>query len=154
MLPPNPWAQSPNGAPGYFGVYWAGDAAVSGWQVRNIGYPGCDSSMAPAGCVSNVAYGDLTCADVDPALSDPDSRWPLHGTNGKLRTGCDTNGGHSGGPIYSYSPGVNGPYIVGNTVWNQCNSSTCDADTLYSSAGIRISQTLAEYMMSLRASYP
>ncbi|MFY0531783.1 hypothetical protein [Nannocystis pusilla] len=49
---------------------------------------------------------------------------------------------------------MNGPYIIGNTVWNQCNSSTCAANTDYSSAGIRISQTLAEYMMNLRATYP
>ena len=154
ILPANPWASSPNGAPGWFGLAWSGDSGVAGWDVRNIGYPACGSSMAPMNCVSNVAYGDLTCAGVEPALSDPDSRWPLYGTNGKMRTGCDTNGGHSGGPIYSYTPGDNGPYIVGNTVWNQCNSSSCDATTLYSSAGIRISETLFDYMMNLRASYP
>lgn len=154
VLPPNPWANSPNGAPGYFGVWWAGDATVASFETRNIGYPTCGSTMAPANCMSNVAYGDLTCANVDPALSDPDARWPLYGTNGKMRTGCDTSGGHSGGPIYSYSPGSNGPYIIGNTVWNQCNSATCNATTQYSSAGIRISETLADYMMNLRASYP
>lgn len=154
VLPPNPWAASPNGAPGYFGIAWAGDSTVSDWAVRNIGYASCSNSMAPSPCTSNVAYGDLSCANVDPALSDPDSRWPLYGTNGKMRTGCDTNGGHSGGPIYSYSPGDNGPYLVGNTVWNQCNSSSCDALTQYSSAGIRISETLFDYMLNLRASYP
>lgn len=154
VLPPNPWASSPNGAPGYFGVYWAGDATVAGWDTRNIGYPACGDALSPTPCTSNVAYGDLGCAGVAPAVSDPDSRWPLHGTNGKLRTGCDTSGGHSGGPIYSYSPGVNGPYIIGNTVWNQCNSSTCAWNTEYSSAGIRISESLADYMMNLRATYP
>ncbi|MBL8971587.1 MAG: trypsin-like peptidase domain-containing protein [Myxococcales bacterium] len=154
VLPPNPWAASPNGAPGYFGVAWAGDAGVAGWAVRNVGYPACGDVLSPSPCTSNVAYGDLSCADVDPALSDPDSRWPLYGTNGKLRTGCDTSGGHSGGPIYSYTPGANGPYLVGNTVWNQCNSSTCDALTQYSSAGIRISETMFDYMMNLRVSYP
>jgi V8-like Glu-specific endopeptidase len=154
VLPPNPWASSPNGAPGYFGVWWAGDSTVASWDVRNIGYAGCSSGMAPAGCVSNVAYGDLACAGVAPRLSGPDDRWPLYGDNGKMDTGCDTNGGHSGGPIYSYDPGANGPYIVGNTVWNQCYMGSCDADTQYSSSGIRISETLAGYMMNLRASYP
>ncbi|WAS99269.1 trypsin-like serine peptidase [Nannocystis punicea] len=154
VLPANPWASSPNGAPGYLGVYWAGDATVGTWATSNVGYPACGDALSPSPCTSNVAYGDLTCAGVAPAVSDPDSRWPLYGTNGKLRTGCDTSGGHSGGPIYSTSPGVNGPYIIGNTVWNQCNSSTCAANTLYSSAGIRISETLAEYMMNLRATYP
>ncbi|WP_096332997.1 trypsin-like serine peptidase [Nannocystis exedens] len=154
ILPANPWASSPNGAPGYFGVYWAGDATVATWATSNVGYPACDDSLAPSPCTSNIAYADLTCAGVAPAVSDPDSRWPLYGTNGKLRTGCDSSAGHSGGPIYSNSPGVNGPYIIGNTVWNQCNSSTCAANTDYSSAGIRISQTLAEYMMNLRATYP
>lgn len=154
VLPPNPWATSPNGAPGWFGIAWAGDATVAGWDTRNVGYPACSKSMAPANCVDDVAYGDLSCAGVDPAMSDPDSRWPLYGTNGKMRTGCDTNAGHSGGPIYSYTPGVNGPYIIGNTVWNQCNSSSCDPLTQYSSAGIRISETLFNYMMNLRAQYP
>jgi len=154
ILPANPWANSPNGAPGWMGFAWAGDATVAGWQTRNVGYAGCSSSMAPAGCVSNVAYGDLTCAGVDPTLSMPDSRWPLNGANGKLTTGCDTNGGHSGGPIYSYSPGANGPYLIGNTVWNQCNSSSCNANTLYASAGIRISETLFDWMLGLRATYP
>lgn len=154
VLPPSPWASSPNGSPGYFGVWWAGDSTVASWSVRNIGYAGCSSGMAPAGCVSNVAYGDLACAGVAPRLSSPDDRWPLYGDNGKMDTGCDTNGGHSGGPIYSYDPGANGPYIVGNTVWNQCYMGSCDSTTQYSSAGIRISETLAGYMMNLRASYP
>jgi V8-like Glu-specific endopeptidase len=154
VLPADPWAASPNGAPGWFGIAWAGDSTVAGWETRNVGYPACGDALSPASCVSNVAYGDLSCAGVDPAMSDPDSRWPLYGTNGKMRTGCDTSGGHSGGPIYSYSPGANGPYLIGNTVWNQCNSSSCDAATLYSSAGIRISETLFDYMMNLRAQYP
>ena len=46
------------------------------------------------------------------------------------------------------------PYIIGNTVWNQCNSSSCAPDVLYSSAGIRISSALFDYMMQLRVSYP
>lgn len=154
ILPENPWAQSPNGSPGWFGVATASDATVAGWDTRNIGYPGCGSSMAPADCVSNVAYGDLACAGVAPRLSSPDSRWPLYDQNGKLDTGCDTNGGHSGGPIYSYSPGSNGPYIIANTVWNQCNSSSCGPLTQYSSAGARISTTLGEWMMNLRTQYP
>ena len=154
VLPPNPWANSPNGSPGYFGFAWASDSTVSGWETRNVGYPGCGSSMAPSPCTSGVAYGDLSCAGVDPALDSPDDRWPLYGTNGKMRTGCDTSGGHSGGPIYSYSPGQNGPYIIGNTVWNQCNSSSCAPLTQYSSAGIRISETLFDYMLNLRAQFP
>jgi V8-like Glu-specific endopeptidase len=154
VLPPSPWASSPNGSPGYFGFWWAGDATVASFSTRNIGYPACSSGMAPASCVSGVAYGDLTCAGVAPLLSDPDSRWPLDGTNGKMATGCDTSGGHSGGPIYSYDPGANGPYIIGNTVWNQCYQSSCTSSTQYSSAGIRISETLADYMLNLRATYP
>lgn len=154
VLPPNPWASSPNGAPGYFGFWWASDATTSTFDVRNIGYPACGDAQSPSDCVWGVAYGDLTCANVAPSLNSPDDRWPLYGDNGKMMTGCDTSGGHSGGPIYSYSPGSNGPYIVGNTVWNQCNSSSCAPNTQYSSAGIRINETLADYMLNLRASYP
>ncbi len=154
ILPSNPWASSPNGAPGYFGFWWASDSTVAGWSVRNIGYPSCSSGMAPAGCVSNVAYGDLSCAGSAPRFSSADDRWPLYGDNGKMDTGCDTNGGHSGGPIYSYDPGANGPYLLANTVWNQCYLGSCDATTQYSSSGARINETLANYMLSLRASYP
>lgn len=153
ILPPNPWANSPNGSPGYLGVWWAGDSTLAGFETRNVGYPSCSSSMAPASCASNVAYGDLTCANVAPLLSGSDSRWPLYGMNGKMATGCDTSGGHSGGPIYSYSPGSNGPYILANTVWNQCNSSSCNVLTQYSSAGARISETMAAWMMGLRVTY-
>jgi hypothetical protein len=153
ILPANPWVDSDYGSPGYLGVWWAGDSTLSGFATRNVGYAGCGSSMAPANCVNDTAYGDLTCANVDPSLSQPDSRWPLNGMNGKMATGCDTNGGHSGGPIYSYSPGSNGPYIIGNTVWNQCNSSSCAWNTQYSSAGIRISENMAAWMMDLRATY-
>ncbi len=153
ILPPNPWAGSRLGSPGYMGVWWAGDSILSSFSVKNIGYPACGSSMAPASCMSNTAYADFFCAGVAPALSDADSRWPLKGMKGKMRTGCDTSGGHSGGPIYSYSPGSNGPYIIGNTVWNQCNSSSCSSTTEYSSAGIRIPKTLAEWMMTLRSIY-
>ena len=155
ILPPSPWAGSPNGSPGWLGFAWAGDGTVAGWETRNVGYPACgDSSMQPADCVWNTAYGDLTCANVPPNLSGPDDRWPLYGDNGMMKTGCDTSGGHSGGPIYSYSPGAGGPYLIGNTVWNQCNSSSCNAATQYSSAGIRINETLFDYMLGLRASYP
>jgi len=155
ILPPSPWANSPNGAPGYMGFAWKDDATVATWAARNIGYPSCDAEkMPPASCVKNVAYGDLACAGVAPALSDPDSRWPLYGTNGKMRTGCDTSPGHSGGPIYSYAPGPSGPYLIGNTVWNQCWKDSCTADTDYASAGVRISQTLYNYMLNLRATYP
>jgi V8-like Glu-specific endopeptidase len=153
ILPPNAWDSSPNGSPGYLGVWWAGDSTLATFAPRNVGYPGCSNSMPPANCVSNVAYGDLSCANVDIAVSDPDDRWPLYGTKGRMMNGCDTSPGHSGGPIYSYSPGSNGPYIIGNATWNQCNSSTCNSSSQYSTAGARISETLAEYMMNLRATY-
>ena len=154
ILPADPWAASPNGSPGYLGVWWAGDSTLATFAPRNVGYPGCSNSMPPASCVSNVAYGDLTCAGVPIAVTDEDDRWPLYGTKGKMMNGCDTSPGHSGGPIYSYSPGSNGPYIIGNATWNQCNSSTCNAASQYSTAGARISETLADYMMNLRATYP
>lgn len=154
ILPPNPWAGSAYGSPGYMGIAWAGDSKLATYATVNIGYPGCASSMAPDGCLSNVAYADLVCAGVAPKLTDPDTRWPLYGWNGKMHTGCDTSGGHSGGPIYSYTPGSNGPYLLGNTVWNQCNSSSCSSTTDYSSAGIRIPKTLFDWMMSLRTTYP
>jgi hypothetical protein len=153
ILPPDPFAGSPNGHPGYLGVWWADDDTVEGFAPRNVGYPGCSNGMPPAGCVSNVAYGDLSCAGVAPSLSSPDSRWPLYGTNGRMDTGCDGSPGHSGGPIYSYSPGSSGPYLIGNATWNTCWLGGCTASSQYSMGGVRISETLAGYMMNLRATY-
>lgn len=155
ILPPSPWANSPNGAPGYMGFAWEKDNVVANWDTRNVGYPSCAANtMAPANCVMNVAYADFGCNGTAPAMSDPDARWPLYGNNGKMQTGCDTSPGHSGGPIYSYAPGPSGPYLIGNTVWNQCWRGSCTDESQYSSAGIRINQTLYNYMLNLRASYP
>jgi V8-like Glu-specific endopeptidase len=155
ILPPNPWAGSPNGAPGWLGFAAnSSEATVASWAPRNVGYPGCAESMAPAGCVSNVAYGDLTCANVEATFSGADNRWPLNGEMGRMDNGCDTSPGHSGGPIYSYSPGSSGPYIIGNADWNTCNSSTCGPLSQYSTGGIRISNTMFDWMLGLRTQYP
>jgi V8-like Glu-specific endopeptidase len=155
ILPANPWANSPNGSPGYLGFASNSDEnTVASWDPRNVGYPGCSEAMAPAGCVSNVAYGDLTCANVTASFSGADNRWPLDGEMGRMDNGCDTSPGHSGGPIYSYSPGSNGPYIIGNADWNTCNSSTCDSQSQYSTGGIRISPVMFDWMLGLRTQYP
>jgi V8-like Glu-specific endopeptidase len=155
ILPPNPWAGSPNGSPGYLGFAAnSNEDTVASWAPRNVGYPGCGGAMSPAGCVSNVAYGDLSCAGVEASFSGADNRWPLNGELGRMDNGCDTSPGHSGGPIYSYSPGSNGPYIIGNADWNTCNSSTCGPLSMYSTGGIRISNTMFDWMLGLRTQYP
>jgi V8-like Glu-specific endopeptidase len=154
ILPANPWAGSPNGSPGYLGFASNSEAVTATWAPRNVGYPGCGGSMSPTPCVSNVAYGDLTCAGTDPALSQADNRWPLNGAKGRMDTGCDTSPGHSGGPIYSYSPGSNGPYIIANSDWNTCNSSSCNAQSAYSDGGARISPVMFDWMLGLRTQYP
>jgi V8-like Glu-specific endopeptidase len=155
ILPPNPWANSPNGAPGWLGfAAHSSEDVVASWAPRNVGYPGCGASMPPANCVSNVAYGDLTCANVEASFSGADNRWPLNGELGRMDNGCDTSPGHSGGPIYSYSPGSNGPYIIGNADWNTCNSTTCNSQSDYSTGGIRISNTMFDWMLGLRTQYP
>ncbi|MEO8550188.1 MAG: trypsin-like serine protease [Kofleriaceae bacterium] len=154
ILPSNAFASSPNGNPGYLGLAWAGDSTLATYDVRNVGYPACGSATSPPGCVSGVAFGDLSCTNAAPQVDSPDDRWPLYGDNGQLIDGCDTNAGHSGGPIYSYTPGSNGPYVVGNTDWNYCNVNSCTPTTEYSSSGARINHTLFDYFMNLRIQYP
>jgi len=155
ILPPNPWAGSPNGSPGYLGFAAnSNEDTVASWAPRNVGYPGCGYAQSPVPCVSAVAYGDLSCAGTEASFSGADNRWPLNGELGRMDNGCDISPGHSGGPIYSYTPGSNGPYIIGNADWNTCNSSTCTSQSLYSSGGIRISNTMFDWMLGLRTQYP
>jgi hypothetical protein len=151
-------AYSPN--PPYMGFAYNSDAVVKGWQNRNDGYPSCaPNTMAPVNCQSNEPYGDNfnNCSSIQPKFlgGSTGNGWPYsNGTNPEMDTGCDTSPGHSGGAIYSWSPGQNGPYIIGNTQNNACWLSSCTSTTNYSAAGIRLSGDLFSCMLGLRSSYP
>lgn len=142
--------------PGWLGVATASDSTMASWYRANAGYPRCDGPNTPANCASREPYGDIFgCSGIVPVFDQgtTSNSWPFgDGANPRAKTGCDANGGHSGGPIYTSSAGSNGPYIMGNIVANICT--TCAPGTDYSTAGVRINGTLGTWMIGLRSTYP
>jgi hypothetical protein len=139
-------------APGYMGFEWSTDASIASRSRKNVGYPDCSLPDPPAGCVTNEPYGDISdnCGGVTPtfALGSTSNFWPYaDGTNPFMKTGCDISPGHSGGPIYE--PGTGGPWVMSNVVWRFCDGSCTPSE-----GGDRINQTMFNYLLSLRTSYP
>jgi hypothetical protein len=62
------------------------------------------------------------------------------------------SGGHSGGPLYSWSPGANGPYIVAINIAESCKGADCGSDQTPNVA-FRIDKSLAEKMSYYRSVY-
>ena len=61
------------------------------------------------------------------------------------------SGGHSGGPLYSWSPGANGPYLLAVNIVESCKGSACGETTPI--IAIRIDKWLGEQMMYWRSIY-
>jgi V8-like Glu-specific endopeptidase len=137
--------------PGWMGVAYANEATMMSWYRANAGYPACGYATSPPSCVSIEPYGDIFgCSGVTPQCDQGSTSngWPWgNGANPRMSTGCDTNAGHSGGPIYTDSAGANGPYIMGNTQWNLSQGDL-------SSAGVKVNSILGNWMISLRSQYP
>ncbi|MBK6517173.1 MAG: trypsin-like serine protease [Polyangiaceae bacterium] len=142
--------------PGWMGVATSNDGTMASWYRSNVGYPSCGSSTSPPNCVAKEPFGDIFgCSGVTPQFDQGSSSnsWPWgDGSHPRMKTGCDTNSGHSGSPVYTYSAGANGPYIIGNSQWNLCT--TCSPSTDLSSAGVKVNSALGNWMISLRTTYP
>lgn len=95
------------------------------------GYPGCGSGGAPSGCVARTLYGDNSHG-VDN----------FHEGNRLFDHSSDTNGGHSGGPMYFYQNGQAKFYGVNSG--NYCTGSAC-SDT-YVNISVRITGDWFDYM--------
>jgi hypothetical protein len=76
----------------------------------------------------------------------------VNGWNRNFWHGCDMSGGHSGGPLYSWSPGANGPYIVAVNIAESCKAADCGSNQTPNVA-IRIDKALAEKMSYYRSVY-
>ena len=151
VLKSNPWNNSPNGNPGWMGFWYAPETTLNSYYILNKGYASCGGSFPPPNCTAPYAYG--TWGNCGPAeYIHKNAGWPVKNWNGTMRTRCDTNQGHSGGPYYTYSAGSNGPYILGITVWNTCWTN-CNENSTYSSEGPRITKTLGDWMLGMRSMY-
>jgi V8-like Glu-specific endopeptidase len=139
--------KTPNGGtPGWMGYWYAGDGTVAGFAKYHRGYPGCGASNAPAGCTSSTMWGQSFTCQTGGFFGS------VNGWNRNFWHGCDMSGGHSGGPLYSWSPGANGPYIVAINIAESCKGTDCTGDPTPNVA-FRIDKGLAENMSYYRSVY-
>lgn len=134
------------GTPGYMGVWYnSTDSAMAGYTKYHYGYPGCGSPGFPSGCADNSLWGQSFACDTGSFFND------VNGWNRNFYHGCDSSGGHSGGPLYSWSPGANGPYLLATNIAESCQGSLCTSAT--PNIAFRIDKWLADQMMYWRSIY-
>ena len=132
------------------GYAWnSSDSTVSGWSKYHYGYPSCGEANAPDDCEDLTLFGQsFTCE-----TASDDFFGSVGGWNRNFNHGCDMSGGHSGGPLYSNSPGSNGPYIVATNITEH---PTCDSTSTCNSRpnrAFRIDSWLAGYLGTWRSQY-
>jgi V8-like Glu-specific endopeptidase len=140
--------QTPGGGkPGYMG-YWynSSDSSVSGYTKYHRGYPGCGADNAPAGCTSSTMWGQSGSCLTGGFFGT------VNGYHRNFWHGCDSSGGHSGGPMYSWSPGSNGPYLLGTNIAESCSDVDCFA-SLAPNVAFRIDKWLSDNMSYWRSVY-
>ncbi|MCG8421918.1 MAG: S1 family peptidase [Proteobacteria bacterium] len=153
----NAWSGVPS--PGWMGFRWTSESALKSYGVRHEGYPSCSSSYPerPANCRWNTAYGQNFNCTIN-YFGQPNTlvgATPL-GYKLTLRHGCDMSRGHSGGPVYTYDGGSNGPYVLGINVWQFCTtcSGSSGSTRTHPNVAVRIKPWLGQFLLNLRAQYP
>lgn len=124
------------GFQGYF--YHPTDSVVSGWTKYHYGYPQCSLPDSPAMCQADRLYGQTGSCTTGTFTNS------LNGFKRNFTNGCDVSPGHSGGPLYSWSPGPNGPYVVATQVSDSCAGSACTSAN--PNNAFRIDQWLGDQM--------
>jgi hypothetical protein len=114
-----------------YGSYSTSTITSSGNTKYHRGYPGCSSGGAPSGCVSQTLYGDNS-----HTVSN------FRQSNRLFDHSSDTNGGHSGGPMYMYISGD--PSFYGVNSGSYCTGAACN--TLYTSISVRITGDWFDYV--------
>lgn len=130
--------------PGWLGYAANSDSTVEGWFHYLRGFPSCGGSQSPPNCQWGVMYGHWGSG---PVLTDAVSGWPYDGIKGRLSHKVDSSEGQSGGAVFSYAPGQNGPYVIATSIANAVVSGT-------GGVGPRISPSLVSYFNTLRTTYP
>jgi V8-like Glu-specific endopeptidase len=113
-----------------------------GSHVQMVGYPGCGTVDAPAGCIDGGQYTDnsITCS-IAAWTSAPS----------KFRSDCDTSPGQSGGPAFDNATNQ----LLGHWEWAECF--TCPPGSPNRAAPnyfLGHDVWLFNFQNSLRAQYP
>lgn len=139
---------------GWMGLASNTDSVVAGWYQYSAGYPNCSASGTPVGCegwenwlASGCQIGSFFNLDTSCDLVS------CANANRNYNFGCATSSGDSGGPLFSYSPGSAGPYIVAEAVHDACTGSSCGGNNTPNQA-VRLDGTLYTFMVSLKSMYP
>ena len=106
-------------------------STISNNTKYHRGYPGCGIGGSPVNCVSATLYGDSTHSVTNFRRGD---RLFDHSS--------DTNGGHSGGPMYFYES--DDAKFYGVNSGSYCTGAACA--TLYTSISVRISSDWFDYV--------
>lgn len=137
---------SSGGTPGYMGVsYSPSDGTTAAYTMYHAGYPSCVSGGRPSGCVDNSMWGQSAACAIGSFFN------PVGGWNRNFWHGCDMSGGHSGGPLYSWSPGSGGPYIIATNIAETCTGAACTGAV--PNVAFRIDQWLFDWLMYWRSIY-
>jgi V8-like Glu-specific endopeptidase len=75
-------------------------------ELKNRGYPACDRPSAPPNCIEETLFGDQASCMLGPDV------YPEEEYSAVVFHSCDTNEGHSGGPMFYYTAQGN-PVQVG-----------------------------------------
>jgi hypothetical protein len=139
------------GSAGYMGFrYSVDDERVRSWVKYNSGYAACNNPAGFADC--NALGGDNILLDNLAPCENGKFSNPYQGINHNLDQGCDTSGGHSGGPLYTWSPGDGGPYVVGVYSAETCRGSDCGSRT--PNRFLRIYPMLGDLLAYYRSATP
>jgi len=131
---------------GYWGFAHGGDGSVAGWAKYHAGYPGCDVPGAPSsGCEDGSLWRQGSTCVTGSFYG------PVNGWNRNFNHGCDMSPGHSGGPLYSWSPGGGGPYVVGVNAAERCQGGSCTSAT--PNIAVRIDSWLYNWLLYWRSIY-
>ncbi len=156
VLRGNAWSGVPS--PGWMGFRYTSEAALKSYAIKHDGYSGCGAYGAqPSSCTPNTVYGQTFSCRIN-YFSQPNTLQGAtpNGYNLTFRHSCDMSRGHSGGPVYTYDGGSNGPYVVGVNVWEHCYTcSTASSGTKsYPNKAVRIKPWLGQFLLNLRSIHP
>lgn len=146
-------------SPGWMGFRYASESALQSYGVRQDGYPSCNTDFPerPASCRWNTAYGQNFDCSIN-YFGQPNNRINAEpiGYNLTFRHSCDMSRGHSGGAVYTYDGGSNGPYVMGVNVWQLCTtcSGASGATRSHPNVAVRMKPWLGSFLLDLRAQYP
>ena len=138
---------STGASPGWMG-YWynPSDSAIASYTKYHYGYPCCWCTNAPSGCATNSLWGQGFSCQTGGFYNN------VGGYNLTFEHGCDTSPAHSGGPLYSWSPGQNGPYVVGVNISEAlCWGTPCTGPT--PNQAFRLDKRIADWITYWRSIY-